>query len=291
VMSTWRTAGRFDGHHVSVHAMPVWIEGDAARMEQVLANLVGNALKYTAAGDRVTVRVVPDDEAAVLEVSDSGVGIASALVDRVFESFVQGERGLDRSQGGLGLGLSVVKALVERHGGTVHASSPGPGKGAVFTARLPRASPVAQPRAPHARPAAPVTPRRILVIEDNEDAREMLRMALELAGHEVHAAPDGPSGVALAARMSPELVLVDVGLPGMDGYEVARRIRSVPGGKTMRLIAVTGYGQAQDRRRAEEAGFDLHLTKPVAAERLAEVIAAPRQPVRGTLPPPSPRLR
>jgi CheY-like chemotaxis protein len=274
VLGAWRTSGRLDHHEVSLEVTPAWIDADEARMEQIVANLMGNALKYTPPGGRVVVRVRPEGEVAVLEVADTGVGIPADLIGRVFDAFVQGERALDRSQGGLGLGLSLVKALVDRHDGSVQASSPGPNQGAVFTVRLPRRDP-AQPRAVPSTAGAGTTPhRRVLVIEDNEDSREMLSVALQLAGHEVHSAPDGPGGLALIAAVSPDVALIDVGLPGMDGYEVARRIRADRGDDGILLIAITGYGQAEDRRRARAAGFDAHLTKPVAPERLLEAIAA-----------------
>jgi CheY-like chemotaxis protein len=278
-MAGWRTAGRFDRHDVSVDAAPVWVDADGARIEQVLANLVGNALKYTPPGGRVGVRAGPDGQWALLEVTDTGAGIPAKLIDRVFDPFVQGERALDRSQGGLGLGLALVKSLVGMHDGSVRASSPGAGKGATFTVRLPRVPAAARPP----QLAAPVPPARlrVLVIEDNEDAREMLELVLAQVGHEVHAAPDGPRGVELASAVAPDVALVDVGLPGLDGYEVARRIRA-QAGNGVRLIAITGYGQAEDRRRAEDAGFDAYLTKPVAPDRLLEVIAAQpgRRPAR-----------
>jgi CheY-like chemotaxis protein/anti-sigma regulatory factor (Ser/Thr protein kinase) len=247
----------------------VWIHADETRMEQVVQNLVGNALKYTRAGGRIHVRVAADGDEAVLEVVDTGIGIPPELLASIFDPFVQGDQDPDRAQGGLGLGLTLVKALTELHGGTVRAESPGPGKGSVFTVRLPR---IAAPKPPPGRTAVsggPRARRRILVIEDNADAREMLRMLLTLAGHEVHEAADGPAGLVVARTVGPDVALIDVGLPALDGYEVARRLRAAEEGKAMRLIAITGYGQADDRQRARQAGFDAHLTKPVSPERLA----------------------
>jgi len=274
VLSSWSAAGRLDRHEVSVVASPVWIEGDETRVEQVFSNLLGNALKYTPAGGRVAVRVEPEGERAILEVADTGVGIPPGLIDTVFELFVQGDRSLDRAQGGLGLGLTLVKVLVELHGGTVQGQSLGSGKGAVFTVRLPR---IAAPA--HLGATAPARQpervrRRILLIEDNEDAREMLRAQLTLAGHEVHEAADGLSGIVLSRHVAPDVVLVDIGLSGLDGYEVARRLRADERGNAVRLIAITGYGQAEDRQRALEAGFDAHVIKPVSPECLAELIVA-----------------
>jgi signal transduction histidine kinase len=266
----WRASGRLDDHQVQIEITPVWIHADETRMEQVVQNLVGNALKYTPAGGRIHVRVGADGDDAVLEVVDTGIGIPPELLVSIFDPFVQGERDPDRAQGGLGLGLTLVKVLTELHGGTVRAESPGPGKGSVFTVRLPR---IAAPGPPPGRTAATGAPRsgrrRILVIEDNDDAREMLRTLLTLAGHEVHEAADGAAGLVMARTVAPDVALIDVGLPALDGYEVARRLRAAEEGKAMRLIAITGYGQADDRQRARQAGFDAHLTKPLSPDRLA----------------------
>ncbi len=271
-VTTWREAGRFHRHHVSVDVSPAWIEADATRIEQILDNLIGNSLKYTPAEGRVTVRVEQDGKDAVLEVADSGTGIPLTLIDKVFDLFVQGDRAADRAQGGLGIGLTLVKALTTLHGGTVIASSDGIRKGSVFTVRLPSIAAPAKPR--HAAPvAAPPVPHcRILIVEDNDDAREMLRIALSLAGHTVYEAADGRTGIGMAAEVAPDVALIDIGLPGLDGYEVARRIRGSANGKSIRLIAITGYGQAEDQQRALDAGFDAHLTKPVQPERLAELM-------------------
>jgi len=250
----------------------VWVDVDETRIEQILDNLLGNALKYTAAGGRIAVRVREDGATAVLEVSDTGAGIPPGFRDRIFELFAQGDRPLDRAQGGLGIGLTLVKALVGLHGGVVEAASEGPGRGSVFTIRLPRivapleTEPIAAPA------SAAAASRRIVIIEDNDDAREVLRLQLTLQGHEVHEAAEGHAGVDLAAAVDPDVVLVDVGLPGLDGYAVARRIRATNPVKSPFLVALTGYGQPQDQVRALDAGFDVHLTKPVSPERLATVI-------------------
>jgi signal transduction histidine kinase/ActR/RegA family two-component response regulator len=255
-----------------VEAESVWVSADETRLDQIIGNLLSNALKYTPAGGEVRARVGVDGAEAVLEVQDTGDGIPAALLPHVFEPFVQGERTPDRTRGGLGLGLALVKRLVEMHGGSVRAASGGPGRGSTFTVRLPRiATPVAAPPAA-GRPTA-FTPRRVLIVEDNADAREVLRMALTLDGHEVHEAADGAGGLAAALRLRPDVVLVDVGLPGLDGYEVAQQIRANERDSRMLLVALTGYGQAEDRRRALAAGFDVHLVKPVAPERLAEVLS------------------
>jgi CheY-like chemotaxis protein/nitrogen-specific signal transduction histidine kinase len=277
----WRSSGRLDHHAVSLETSPAWVDADETRMEQVLSNLVGNALKYTPPGGAVSIRVGPDGDRAILQVVDTGAGIPPGLLDRVFDLFVQGERTLDRAEGGLGIGLTLVKLLVRLHGGTVSALSEGPGRGSAFIVRLPRV--VAPASAGLAAPAGERARvrRRILLVEDNPDAREMLRMGLTLQGHEVHEAGDGKTAVELAGFVRPEVALIDIGLPGFDGYEVARRIRATDEGKKMFLVAVTGYGQAEDRRRAQEAGFDAHATKPVLSDQLALIIAGMRDPVVG----------
>jgi CheY-like chemotaxis protein len=242
-------------------------------MEQVIGNLVSNALKYTPAGGRITITVAPEGAEAVLTVEDTGIGIQPHLVTRMFEMFVQGERRLDRAQAGLGIGLALVRRLVELHGGSAEAASEGVNRGSRFTVRL-RAAPPPRPSA-MTRPARrAVGPRRrILVVEDNRDARDMLRTLLQADGHEVHEASDGRQGVDVALRLRPDVALIDLGLPEMDGYEVARQIRAVDEGRRIMLVAVTGYGSPQDRERSLMAGFDLHLIKPVDPELLAGVLS------------------
>jgi PAS domain S-box-containing protein len=271
-MSAWQAAGRFSRHEVGVEASEVWVDVDETRIEQILDNLLGNALKYTPAGGRVVVRVGQDGDTAVLEIADSGAGIPPGSLDRIFELFAQGERPLDRAQGGLGIGLTLVKALVGLHGGAVEAASEGPGRGSVFTVRLPRIAASRDTSRVAPRTDRGSVSRRIVIIEDNDDAREVLCLQLALQGHEVHEAAEGHAGLELAAAVDPDVVLIDVGLPGLDGYEVARRIRAASEAKPILLIALTGYGQPQDRLRALDAGFDVHLTKPVSPEQLATVI-------------------
>jgi CheY-like chemotaxis protein len=233
---------------------------------------VGNAAKYTPPGGRISVSVARRDESAVVQVEDSGVGLAPELIPRVFDLFVQGERSLDRSSGGLGIGLTLVKRLVELHGGHVAAASAGPGRGSRFTVSLPAIEPPRE-QAPAQAPRDPgAVQRRILLVEDNDDAREMMRVALESYGHRVFEACDGAAGVGAAADTNPEVVVIDVGLPGIDGYDVARRLRATPERAGTLLIALTGYGQPEARQHALEAGFDAHLTKPVAPDRLARLI-------------------
>jgi CheY-like chemotaxis protein len=274
VAATWRASGRLERHQVSVRASPVWVDADRARMEQVFSNLLDNAIKFTPAGKRIIVGAAQEGDHAVLQVSDEGEGLAPELVDTAFGLFVQGERGLDRAAGGLGVGLALVKRLAELHGGSATAASAGRGKGATFTVTLPAVLPAATAAAPEQR--APVPTRRVLIVEDNDDTRQMMQEVLRFSGHDVRTARDGTSGLALAAEARPDVALIDIGLPDVDGYEVARRMRAAPGGRTIGLVAITGYGQAEDQRRAYEAGFDAHLTKPVAPERLKQVMAGLR---------------
>jgi PAS domain S-box-containing protein len=264
---------RLSSYDVKVETETVWVNGDPTRLEQVVNNLLRNALEYTPVGGSIRVSVKAEDAGAVLRVEDSGVGISADLLGRVFDLFVQDQRGLDRPGGGLGIGLTLTRRLVELHGGTVEAASPGPGQGSVLTVRLPGL--VVAPLEPE--PCRTVVNqnirRRVLIVEDNADARESLRTILELSGHEIYEAGDGPGGVEQALELRPDMALIDIGLPSLDGYEVARQIRSAPAGREMFLVALTGYGQPRDRQMAREAGFDAHLVKPVDFKRLSEIIA------------------
>jgi signal transduction histidine kinase len=272
LFNVWRASGRLERHKVALDLSPVWVDADRARIEQIASNLLDNAIKFTPGGKRIIVAVRPEGERALLTVTDEGEGLAPEATVRMFDLFVQGERGLDRSAGGMGVGLALVKRLTELHGGTVLATSPGVGRGATFSVRLPAVLPPAEEKA--AAPAARGAPaRHIVIIEDNDDTRQMLNEALTLYGHVVREARDGASGLALVAAAQPDVALIDIGLPDVDGYEVARRVRASPGGRRMGLIALTGYGQAEDQQRAFDAGFDAHLTKPVAPERLKQVMA------------------
>lgn len=247
---------------------PIWVIGDRGRIEQVVSNLLDNALKFSSAGQQVSVDVRRDGTDAVLSVSDAGVGISAQAIDGSFKHFVQGEPGAKK--GGLGIGLAVVKQLVEMHGGTVSAHSGGVGLGASFSVRLPA---VEAEEVTSARPMPkPIGAQRILIVEDNADAREMLRYALALAGHVVREAEDGSSGVLAAKAMLPDIALIDLGLPDMDGYEVAQRIRI--SNLHIKLIALSGFGQEKDVQRALASGFDLHLTKPVEPEKLKQAFAS-----------------
>ena len=255
---------------ISLDARPVRVLGDAVRLEQVVNNLLENAMKYTPAGGPVVVTVGQDGDNAVLAVADTGVGIAPELLPRIFDLFVQADRSLERTAGGLGIGLTLVRQIVELHGGTVQASSDGAGQGSRFTVRLPVTDIALPTRA--AGPAPGGRRHRILVIEDNEDAREMLGELIRVLGHEIHAVADGMSAVETALRLLPDLTLVDIGLPGVDGYEIARRIRGDPRGQRLRLVALTGYGRSEDRERALACGYDDHIVKPVDQARLATLL-------------------
>ena len=275
VVSVWRGSGRLERHFVSLGAKAVWVDADRARIEQVFSNLLDNALKFTPPGRRINVSVGPEGDQAVLRVSDEGEGLTPDATHKMFGLFVQGERGLDRASGGLGVGLALVKRLTELHGGRVTAASAGPGQGTTFTVSLPSVLPSME-QATHPDLAPHGAGRKVLIVEDNDDTRAMLHEALTFGGHEVREACDGTSGLALAAERVPDIALIDIGLPDLDGYEVARRLRASPGGRRMGLVAITGYGQPEDQKRAFEAGFDAHLTKPVAPERLKQVLAGLR---------------
>ena len=258
-----------------VGGQPWRLEGDPVRLEQVVNNLLTNAVKYTAPGGRVEVSVVLEDDVGEIRVADTGVGMDPQILPRIFDLFAQADKTLDRSQGGLGIGLTLVRRLVEMHGGTVRASSPGPGEGSTFTVRLPRlpSGARADPRpAPKAEEPEPGESRRILVVEDNDDLREGLAGLLRSLGHDVVAAENGEKAIEKATEQRPEVALVDIGLPVLDGYAVARRIREVFGARVF-LVALTGYGLADDRRRALDAGFDEHLTKPATAGAILTILA------------------
>jgi signal transduction histidine kinase/ActR/RegA family two-component response regulator len=258
---------------VTAEAGGIVVDGDAFRLEQVLSNLVANAIKYTPPGGRIAIRVGAEESQAVLAVRDNGIGIAPAMLSSVFELFTQARQGLDRSRGGLGLGLSLVRSLVALHGGTIQAYSEGEGKGSEFVVRLPLVARLAASDTP-AESAPPVLPAlRVVLVEDNDDARETLRALLELMGNEVEEAVDGLEGLDRIFRVRPDVALIDIGLPKLDGYEVARQVRAATVGAAPLLVAMTGYGQPEDRHRALEAGFDVHMVKPVSVRELAKVFA------------------
>jgi PAS domain S-box-containing protein len=265
--------GRTGEHCVVVEGAPAWCQGDPARLEQIVNNLLDNALKYTPAGGGVTVVTGMEGEAAVLRVRDTGKGIDPRLLPRVFDFFVQEPQALDRARGGLGLGLGVVKTLVDLHGGSVAAASAGLDQGSEFTVRLEAAAPPELDAVPAPAPACRGgRSRRVLVVEDNADARDMLTALLELGGHRVEACADGAGALAALESFQPEVALVDIGLPGIDGHALARMVRERADGRRIRLVALTGYGQAQDRERALAAGFDRHVTKPVDPAALVRLV-------------------
>lgn len=254
-------------------ADPVWVSADPVRFQQIITNLLTNALKFSPAAARVQVTVRRDADDAVIRVADTGTGIGSDSLPRVFDLFYQDPAAPAASHGGLGIGLSVVRSLVELHGGQVVVHSDGLNRGACFTVRLPSiAAPSVDTNPLASASGTPRAPLRILVVEDDPDVREMFKLILELEGHEVYDAPDGATAVRVAAAVQPDVGLVDLGLPVLDGYEVARKIRALPFGKRTRLIAVSGYAQPEDLRNAKSAGFDLHLAKPVDDARLCEVL-------------------
>lgn len=257
----------------SLGSRPLPVSGDPVRLEQVFTNLLTNAIKYTPAGGRIEVTVSRDDSEVKVRVADNGIGIAPEMVSSIFQLFAQVDRSLDRSQGGLGIGLSLVRSLLTLHGGTVTVHSDGPGKGSEFVVMLPigRAEDVASRPAPAVKPATRQHQLHILLVEDNDDNREALKELLELEGYRVDIARDGTAGVEQAVALRPDIAIVDIGLPGISGYEVARQVRGALG-RNIALIALTGYGQPEDRQRTLEAGFDAHLTKPVGYSELAETL-------------------
>jgi signal transduction histidine kinase len=268
------------GHQLALAlpAEPCSVEGDATRLEQVVSNLLHNAAKFTPPGGRIDLAVERADGWAVLKVRDTGEGIPPEMLSQVFEMFTQVQPSLDRARGGLGIGLTLVRSLVELHGGVAEAASGGPGLGSEFTVRLPLAAEARFAAVPATAPAAEPArerPMRVLVVEDNPHAAETLQELLSLWGHEVQVAHDGPAALAEAAGHPPEVVLLDLGLPGMSGFEVAAELRRLPGLAGIRIVACTGYGQQEDRQRTREASFDEHLVKPVAPELLRRVLAVP----------------
>jgi PAS domain S-box-containing protein len=265
-------------HHltVTVPDQGLVVDGDGVRLAQVIANLLTNAAKYTDPGGHIDVRAARENGSVVLRVKDDGIGMSPVLLETVFDMFVQGKRALDRSEGGLGLGLTLVRTWVELHEGSVEACSAGPGAGSEFVVRLPLVD--GPPRqAPQPRPAAPPAPegahQRVLLVDDNNDVAEVMGEVLSAADYDVAVAHDGAEALRLAERFRPDIAVLDLGLPVMDGYELARRLHDGPRGDHIRLVAVTGYGQPQDRARSEAAGFEEHLVKPVDVDVLLAAVA------------------
>lgn len=266
---------------VTLPSTALWVQGDSARLSQVLTNLLNNAAKYTPEGGYIWFSVQEEGHEVVFRVRDTGVGIPSDMLATVFDLFTQADRSLERSEGGLGIGLTLVKRLIEKHGGTVEALSAGVGSGSEFVIRLALAPPVAVvSRETESPPALTPVPKksRILVVDDNVDGADSLAVLLRLGGHEVSLAHDGPAALEMAQAFRPEVILLDIGLPGMDGFEVAKRLRTREVTQNTVLVAVTGYGRDEDRNRSRDAGFDHHLVKPVSFDALNGVFsaAAPR---------------
>ena len=262
---------------LSVPPHPLWLHADAARLEQVVVNLLTNAAKYTDEGGHLWLSVEQEGDAAVLRVRDTGIGIAPELLPRIFDLFTQAERSLDRSQGGLGIGLCLVQRLVDLHGGRVEAYSV-LGQGSEFVVRLPlmlaSMAPLPLPSPSTEKAAPPGKTRRVLVVDDNVDAAQSLAMLLQALGHDVRMAYDGPGAVEAALDFRPDMMLLDIGLPGLSGIEVARRIRQLAALKNIVLVAMTGYGQETDRQRSLEAGFDHHLVKPADFDQVQKILAS-----------------
>lgn len=273
-------------HRVEVvlPAEPVRLRADPVRLTQLFANLLTNACKYTPDGGRISVTAAREGAEATISVTDTGIGISPELLPRVFDMFRRSEESVARSEDGLGIGLTLARRVAELHGGTIQASSAGPGSGSTFTVRLPVLD-AAEPDAPdpattNGREPA-VTRRRILVVDDHSDAAESLSELLELTGHDVHTVHDGLAALDAAESLRPDAVLLDIGLPGMSGYDIARQIRRQPWGRRLLLVALTGWGQAKDRRRSREAGFDRHLVKPIDFGELEELLAEPPERPEG----------
>jgi CheY-like chemotaxis protein len=257
---------------IELELEPVWIDADPVRITQIVENLVANALKHTPLGRPIRVFVHALADVAELRVEDEGFGIPPELLPKVFEPFIQGQQGLNRGKGGLGLGLTLVRRLTELHGGTIEGHSGGANRGSAFTLRFRRehAPRGGIPLDEH-QPSTADRARRLLIVEDGSDERQTLRTLLEALGHEVHEATDGEAGVAAVLAVRPDVAFVDIGLPLLDGYEVARRVRAYAG--AVRLVALTGYGHDEEVRQAREAGFDCHLLKPASVEQLRAAIA------------------
>jgi CheY-like chemotaxis protein len=267
------------GHRLTLKTpdRPVWINGDAARLAQVVSNLLNNAAKYTDPGGQICVSLETADGEAVLKVRDNGVGMAPEMLEEIFGLFTQVDRSPERAQGGLGIGLTLVRKLVEMQHGRVEAHSAGLGQGSEFAVYLPLLAdeaPALREPAAGDQPVAASGRLRVLAVDDNMDAASTLALLIQISGHDVRTAHDGPSALAAAQAYRPDVILLDIGLPGLDGYEVAQRLRAMPIGADMVLVALTGYGQDEDRRRSIAAGFDHHLVKPASPQTLMKLLGA-----------------
>jgi CheY-like chemotaxis protein len=255
---------------VSLPEEPLWFEADPTRITQVVGNLLDNAAKYTPPGGEISVTGYGERGEVVLRVRDTGIGIGPEMLPRVFDLFAQADRSLAGSEVGLGVGLTLARTLIALHGGRAIVQSEGPGRGSEVVVRLPVGVPV-EPRGRDGSRRVAIQARHVLLVEDDDNVREALHRILTLDGHRVEVARDGPGGVELALATVPEIAFIDIGLPGIDGYEVGRRIRAALGSRVL-LVALTAYGQEQDRRRSSEAGFDAHLVKPVSYEDLTRLL-------------------
>jgi signal transduction histidine kinase/CheY-like chemotaxis protein len=275
-VETSRSVIEAAGHQLTIDVplTPIVVDGDVTRLAQVVSNMLNNAAKYTDCGGSIRLSVKQEGREAVIRVRDNGIGIPASMLPHVFEMFAQIDRSAPRTQGGLGIGLSLAKVLVELHGGEITVHSDGPGRGAEFTIRLP----VVADEQPCVSDAASELPGsksavRILVVDDNRDGANSLATLLRVLGNQVSVARDGTSALKMAEQDRPALILLDIGLPDLDGYEVCRRVRAESWGRPMQIVAITGWGQAEDRRRSKEAGFDDHLVKPMAPGAITELLA------------------
>lgn len=274
-----RALYRAMGHELSVTLPlePVYVDADPARLAQVVGNLLNNACKFTDQGGHIGLAVERDGEQAVIRVRDDGIGIAPDQLPRLFGMFTQVDTSLERTRDGLGIGLTLVKTLVEMHGGTVEGHSEGPGHGSEFVVRLPVVRDEPRPLASLIVPPPATTGRRVLIVDDNHDGADSLALLLQFSGHQTETAHDGLQAVAAAERFRPDAVLLDIGLPKLNGYEVCRRIREQPWGRRVLLVALTGWGQEADRQRSSEAGFDTHVVKPVDPKVILQLLAQPER--------------
>ncbi len=269
--------------NVALPQEPAWVLGDAVRLEEVIVNLLSNAAKYTPEGGHIRLTIEEEPDEVVISVKDTGVGIAPDLLPHIFDLFTQAQRTLDRSQGGLGVGLTVVRKVIEMHGGTTEAHSSGLGRGSEFIVRLPALrSPARQAKVPAAKGAQPLQTWRVLVVDDNADSADSIAAILEASGHEVQVAYSAQKALEIAVEYQPDITLLDIGLPDIDGYQVAKHLRQIPELREMRLIAITGYGQESDRERSREAGFDEHMVKPVEWRKLEELLTSLMKRPRGS---------